>query len=491
MKKLVSLVLALIMVLSMGMAMAEEPIKIRWAMGCGGTAPVDAAKGQEALNKLLREKINVEVEIQYFTEDQLMNSINTGEVFDIYFTCDWYFNTNQATSDGLFLDVAEAVKTVTPELYASMSEGVWELAKTPDGGLYAIPNQKDYAAINLITYPVEKAKELGFEMPESIAAWSELTPFLEAWKATLPEGEYPVLIGGAARGLESSFDFIDRVALIGCVYGTTDVVTVFEDPEIMERYRALADWYAKGLINPDAALITETAIDTSKERIDMVQAWPGYDYSPSNGYPTAMIRYAGPNLNVAGVQGSMQALSVALEDDTAKRDAALKVIELAHIDQEVANILRFGEEGYHWNYVDAEKYPELAGCVQRTQAGSDNYSTWAFAWPANFITSFPVTQGMLDGVDAPPVMDQYENYYKLVAEEAKVSAMGSFKMDTSRWTDAIAEMTAIKDEYFSDFATGTRSIDDVYEEFIAKMNAAGLQEMIADAQAQLDAYLGK
>ena len=491
MKKLVSLVLALIMVLSMGMAMAEEPIKIRWAMGCGGTAPVDAAMGQEALNKLLREKINVEVEIQYFTEDQLMNSINTGEVFDIYFTCDWYFNTNQATSDGLFLDVAEAVKTVTPDLYASMSEDVWELAKTPDGGLYAIPNQKDYAAINLITYPVEKAKELGFEMPESIAAWSELTPFLEAWKATLPEGEYPVLIGGAARGLESSFDFIDRVALIGCVYGTTDVVTVFEDPEIMERYRALADWYKKGLINPDAALITETAIDTSKERIDMVQAWPGYDYSVGNGYPTAMTLYAGPNLNVAGVQGSMQALSVALEDDTAKRDAALKVIELAHIDQEVANILRFGEEGYHWNYVDAEKYPELAGCVQRTQAGTDNYSTWAFAWPANFITSFPVTQGMLDGVDAPPVMDQYENYYKLVAEEAKVSAMGSFKMDTSRWTDAIAEMTAIKDEYFSDFATGTRSIDDVYEEFIGKMNAAGLQDMIADAQAQLDAYLGK
>ena len=75
------------------------------------------------------------------------------------------------------------------------------------------------------------------------------------------------------------------------------------------------------LINPDAALITETAIDTSKERIDMVQAWPGYDYSVSNGYPTEMTLYAGPNLNVAGVQGSMNALSIALEDDIAKRDA--------------------------------------------------------------------------------------------------------------------------------------------------------------------------
>ena len=83
MKKLVSLVLALIMVLSMGMAMAEEPIKIRWAMGCGGTAPNDAARANEALNKLTREKIGVEVDIQYFTQDQLMNSIYKKRAFHV------------------------------------------------------------------------------------------------------------------------------------------------------------------------------------------------------------------------------------------------------------------------------------------------------------------------------------------------------------------------------------------------------------------------
>ena len=42
-----------------------------------------------------------------------------------------------------------------------------------------------------------------------------------------------------------------------------------------------------------------------------------------------------------------------------------------------------------------------------------------------------------------------------------------------------------------DFATGTRAIDDVYQEFMDKLNAAGMQEMIADAQSQLDAYLAR
>ena len=72
MKKLVSLVLALMMVLTMGAALAEEPIKVTWAMGCGGTAPTDNAMVLEELNKISREAIGVEVDIQYFTQDQLM-----------------------------------------------------------------------------------------------------------------------------------------------------------------------------------------------------------------------------------------------------------------------------------------------------------------------------------------------------------------------------------------------------------------------------------
>lgn len=291
--------------------------------------------------------------------------------------------------------------------------------------------------------------------------------------------------------MESSFDFIDRTALIGCRFGTSEVVTVFDDPEIMERYRTLADWYSKGIINPDAPNITESSIDTSKLRIDMVQAWPAYDYSPSNGYDTSMTLYAGPNMSVAGVQGAMNALSSRLANDPERRDAALKYLELCHTNQLFIDTMRYGVQGYHWNYVTAEESAECAGAVLRTAAGSSNYTPWGFSQPAYFEASIAVSADQVAGIVKAPALDQYDLYYEAIDQSAKASALGSFKMDTSRWTDALAEMTAVKDEYFSDFATGTRSIDEVYDEFIAKMNAAGLQDMIADAQAQLDAYLGK
>ena len=494
MKKLLTLVLVLALVFTcVGMVSAEEEItKITWVSG--SSAVKDNQMILDYLNEHFLNEMGIELDIQYYDSDAtLRTDINNGTVFDIYFTCSWYNNTNQAISDGLFVGLdPEVIKEEAPGLWAALPESVWETAASADGKIYAIPNWKDYAAENFITYPAEKAAELGFEIPESINAFSDLTDFLVAWKATLPDNEYPVLIGGVPAGIESSFDFINRTAMIGCVYGTTKVCSVFDDPGVMERYRTLADWYQKGLINPDAAQLTESAIDGKKQRISTVQAWTGYDgYTVSNGYVTNMTLYAGPTLSVDGITGSTNALSVTLEDDPERMDAALRYLELIMTDKLFADTLRYGVKGYHWDYVTEEQNPACVGGVLRTQAGNDGYAPWAFAQPAYFLTSISVSQRQIDGIDPAPNFDQYNQYYEDVREKAVPSAMGSFKWDSSAWTDALAEISAIKDEYYNDFASGTRSIDDVYDEFMAKMNAAGLQEMIADAQAQLDAYLAK
>lgn len=490
MKKLASLVLALMLVLSVcSFAGAEdEVIKLTWAMGTGSTAPKDNAMVLEELNKISREKIGVEVDIQYFTNDQLQNSIQSGEVFDMYYTCSWYNNFNVAVSNKLFANIWPHLQEWTPDLYATMPEKVWELAKSSDGGLYAIPVKKDYCPENFITYPADKAAELGYEIPAQIDAWDELTDFLVAWKETLPENEYPVMIGGNPAGMETSFDFIDRTVQIGVLFGTTEVVTVFDDPKVMERYHTMNKWYNLGLVNPDAAQLTEDAIDDYHQHLNFVQAWDGYDYSVGYGYNCEMTRYSGPFLSTDGVQGSMNAFSITLENDLERFEAAMKYQELVNTDKLYRDTLRYGVQGYHWNYVTEEQNPACAGGVLKTQVGTDNYGPWAFSQGSYSLSSIAVSQAQVDGTAKAPVMDQWDIYFAN-CENAEVSAICGFTFDSSKWQSNYAEITAIKDQYYKNYASGTINIDDVYDEMMEKMNAAGLQDIIEDAQAQLDAYL--
>ena len=246
-----------------------------------------------------------------------------------------------------------------------------------------------------------------------------------------------------------------------------------------------------GLVNPDAPTITETSVDGTAPRINMVQAWPGYDYSVANGWPTKMTCYFGPNLSVDTVQGSMNALSVTLEEDEARMIAALKYLELCYVDQLFLDTMRYGVQGYHWNYVTEEQNPACAGGVLRTQVGSDNYNPWGFSQPAYFNTSIAVSQDQIDGTAPAPVFEQYQMYYDEVAKNANVSTLNGFVFDISAWDAQMAEINNIYAEYGPNYKCGLTPIDDILPEMMEKLNAAGLQDIIADAQAQLDKHLGK
>ncbi len=78
MKKLLSLILALALVLTMGIgaANAEEPVKkiIWWVYG---DAPIDTELVVEKANEYSREKIGVEVELIFKTDEQFDTDMST------------------------------------------------------------------------------------------------------------------------------------------------------------------------------------------------------------------------------------------------------------------------------------------------------------------------------------------------------------------------------------------------------------------------------
>lgn len=472
------------------LAAAEQPVvKLTWAMG-PQTAPIDNAKVMEELNKISREKIGVEVDIRFFDTATIQNSMLSGEIFDMYYTNNWFNNFNQAVSIGYFADITDKVKEWTPKLYEAIDPRAWELAKSSDGRLYAIPMSSDFANLYYITYDAKFARDNGFKIPERISSWDELTDFLVAHKKAMPEGEYPVMLTGSAPGLESSFDFIDRVAMIGVKFGDTKVMTCFDDPDVMDRYRTLHKWMEMGLINPDAA--TQNSVDDKHHHIKFETAWPGYDYSPSYGYEAGMTCFAGPNLSTDSVQRNMTAFSVTLEDNEAKFRKALEYQELVNTDQEYRDILACGIPGVHFNYVDIKNDDgSVAGRgIVRTELGKSNYVTWPFAQGLQFVRTPEVDENQLNGTYAKPVLDVKERYQKLL-ESASTSAISGFTFNSEQFANQMAEIENAKSEFFGRIATGSVDPDVAVPQLIEKMNTAGLQDIIAEAQRQLDEYLAK
>ena len=505
MKKLVSVMLALVMVLSMmtfvSFASAEEYMKLTWVQG-NSPAPIDNAMVLEELNKITRERLGCEIEIVYMSSDEVQTSIAAGEVYDMYFTCSWYNNFNKNVSDGIFANIWDKVQEWTPTLWASMPESIWNLAKSVDGNLYAIPVYKDIAPENFIVYDAQVAKDAGIEIPAKIDDWDELTPFLVALKTAMeanPElGQYPVNIGGAPAGVESSFDFIDRIPLIGVIFGDDKVCSVFDDETIVNRYRTMHKWYQMGLVNPDAPTLSEDSISSKLHHISFVQAWDDYDYTPSRGFWVKMTRYAGPFVNTDGVQGAMNAFSITLEDDPARFEMALKFQELVNTDREVRDILAYGVPGYHFEYRDVkdEAGNVLGQAVVRTEAGSAGYTPWRFSQANYAINSIEASEQTLDGTYPAPVLDQWDHYFAAVAD-APISKISGFTFNYQEpidFSSQYAEISAIKEEFMKNIQCGVVDPDDPevgVPAMRAKMEAAGLNDIIAEAQRQLDAYLGK
>ncbi len=513
MKKLISLVLALAMVLSVmsftTAAVADDVVKLTWVQGTS-PAPKDNDKVLAYLNNILRERIGVEVEILYMSSDEVGTSINSGEVYDMYFTCGWFNEFNKNVSDGIFAnlykDGKNLVKEWAPKLWESMPENVWELAcssgeNLPYGsGLYAIPVYKDIAPENFIVYDAQVAADAGIEIPDVISSWDEMTPYLGALKAAMEKnpdmGLHPVNIGGAPAGVETSFDFISREPLIGVIFGDTKVCSVFDDPAIMDRYRTMHKWYELGYVNPDSPLQTEDSINSKQHHISFVQAWDGYDYTPSRGFWVKMTRYSGPFLNSDGVQGSMNAFSVTLEDDPVKFQKAMQFQELVNTDKEIRDILAFGIPGEHFEYRDVkdESGNVLGQAVVRTQAGKDSYSPWRFSQANYAINSVEASEETLNGTYPAPDLNQWNTYFSYVAD-APVSKISGFTFDYQNpidFSSQYAEIAALKAEYMSRIQCGVVDPDDPENgvpALRAKMEAAGLNDIIAEAQRQLDAYL--
>ena len=444
-----------------------------------GGQPNDIAEVTEALNEYSAEKIGVKVEFTFLDwgvwGDRVKAMIQGGEPFDIMFNnSDIYAS---AINLGAFADITDMLADV-PALVDFVPEDVWS-GVTVNGKIYAVPTYKDSAQTQYWVWDKAVVDMLDIDY-KNIHTYAELDEPLHKIKEAIDDGRitkcnyaFPTVKGGV-NGFMMNYDA--GVAGLGVRYDdeTATVVKIHEQPDLMEQYTYMHQWYQEGIINPDASTASEGELG-SYCVVGSAQGFPGAEagWAQGRGCDEVVIEaWGGPVYSTGTIQGSINSISA----NSSYKAEALKLLELVNTDADYRNMLAYGIEGEH--YIDNGD-----GTVTRDQSvipGAADYGPASYAQGTFFLLK-PV---------APNPADQYE-LIKEMNETAERSVLLGFTFDKTPVEAQVAACGAIVERYSPELYTGVADPATTVPQMYAELEAASLNDIQTELQNQINAFLGK
>ena len=222
-------------------------------------------------------------------------------------------------------------------------------------------------------------------------------------------------------------------------------------------------WYSDGLINPDAA-----TTDQGPQWcvLSSGQGFPGAEVSWASGRGADVYAepFIGPLYSTTSILGSVNAISAASK----YKSEALKYLEFVNTDETMRNLLAYGIEGQDYTMNEDGTITRAENC----------YSPATYA-QASYFTLYPV---------APNAADQWDKVEEW-NETAESSVLLGFNFDRTNVETQIANCSLVMDRYKKELYTGTRDPEEAVPALYADLEKAGLEDIRAEYQAQVDAFL--
>ena len=462
-------------------------------------APMDQSITQpivDAVNEIIEDEIEVHANIQWYDAatygSQIPMQIQAGEKLDlIMFTPVPGASYVSYRAANQLLDISEYLEEEGEDLLEL--EG--DLIKgTPFGdAIYGVTNfivlrggqvifvRKDLADEAGVTEDIINARswtELG-DACKKIADASGMAAFVNT------DAEGTVLYPRPFRAHGDSFDDAYWYDGIGDGYNmvmadpeTDTVINYYDTEDYKEMAQRSAEWYQNGLIYKDA-MTTQDYSDTLVKSgsgfaeirsaeigsLEASQAATGYELIENT------ITYS--KIGTASTTKFGYAVPVTATEP----EAAIRYLNLLFTSEELNNLLSWGIEGVNWvrNEDGMATYPE------GVTADSVGYHTGDFLYGNRDLT-IP-----WEG-ESPNVRElQRESY-----ENAEVSKYMGFTVDNTGLENIVTACHDVCNQYHPILDSGSSSDwETTYAEFIDKLKAAGIDQLIEAYQGQLDAWLAE
>ena len=503
MKKILALFLTLVLVASVcTFAVAEEALEpVTLTIMFHGSNVTDDSAVMEKVNEYLQQKINATLDVIWgtwgdFDENSTM-SLNAGDPIDMYFTCSWSRDEyNAYAKKGMWVRLDDPdnnlIEKYAADLWTTLPAVLTNGAKIQgsDGlGVYAVPGYKDIATQNCWDVNVDLLEKYGYTLEDIQNA--DYYSFGDILK-TVKEGEgasfYPLLVEGMV--LER---MVTNSIIVAGDSGSTNLLSYYINPaktsdlgaygnvmlnkfatdEYKKFVEKTREYYLAGYIDPGLA-VADTANDLRKnkqltgEYLIGTQSYSlGYELQASQerNIHVEMVPCTPAYVDTTSSQGAMVAISTA----SANPERAMMFLNLLNTDPYLMTLLNYGVEGVHYTLDN--------GLVKFTDKRAD-YQPW--------------TNGMGNVTLLPPTVDQgagfWDTFKAYYGAADQIPILG-FTLDPANVMVEQSALVNVAAEYALALDTGAVDPAEKLPEFLEKLDAAGMQAYLDEANAQLTAFL--
>lgn len=461
-------------------APALDPVKLVWYFPLN-SAQSDLNTVQDAVNKITQAKINATIEmkpIDFGEYDQRMNTIAaSGESFDIAWTSNWTFDYVGNVNKDLFAPLDDLLDQYGSELKASLPDFMWEQVKV-NGKIYGVPNYQSVTGREGYIVPQEAIDKYGLDL-STVKKFEDIEPLLAKIKAADPKVSPIAMDRNGMFGYFVNAQGMDTLPItsnppIGFHNddGTLKLFNVYASPEFKHYLEVVRSWYQKGYINKDAPTIKSVDDLTKAGRALITYSNglnPGAEVSVSNSrYNSKPVVFA-PLTDFLVSSNPGIATVNAIGKNSKNPERAMMFLNLLNTDKELFNTVAYGVEGKHY-----EKIGDNTIRIKQDGGYAPN-SSWVFGDTFN---------GYLLEGQAP---DTFE-VQKSTNESAKPTLIVGFKFDPAPVTTEIANVQSVLDEYLPGLSTGAIDPDKKLQDFLDRLQQAGIDKILTEAQKQVDAW---
>ncbi len=444
-------------------------------------AEEDVQAVEDAINNYMRDTLGItdyKLDLALSSLFDYTTTINMqlagGQKMDLLYTGP----LNTAVSNGYLVDLTPYLEKELAGAVGVLPEG-WLNCGAVDGTVYAIPCYK--GQVLSWKYIYDKAMVDGVYDMSKVKSLEDLDEMLAAVKKAHPEEHMMVF----NNQLHTLYSFQDHTSLVGTYFATvgdsTELVNYFETEAFKKGCEKAYEWSQLGYSDPegstntlshDAVVMSGTSkgvIMGHAYSIDTVEQM----FTMNNSYGA---EFGAVEIETSDMSTNTLVYGIAYTSENPA--AAASMMNLIWTDEFIASTLIYGVEGISWEWNEDHtsiQYPEGMGIDSVPYSAL--YACGAFG-----------NQFLLYGFDGN-TSEADKSFMKELIDNSWYPPLFGFTPDSTKVSTQVAAISNVYDQYFKVLTYGDVDPNEFLPQFLSALEAAGINDVMAEYQAQADAWV--